>query len=176
MKKIGLAALGIVVTLVVLVNGVSAENMGVFPIHQNIPYAENFATYTVRIYDISQISEHTINATIKVWGSGADTDLLFKFENSTASSGWLGSGDDWNWGTPTGSEETIKMYVKAKLTAPQNNNYRFIIQDLSGASESAGATVAGSSIPEFPTIAIPTSIALLFVVFYWRKRGGNNRK
>lgn len=178
MEKIGLVAFGIGVAFVVLVSGVSAENMNIDPSYQQIPYADEFATYDVRVYDIQKPGEHTIKASIKVWGSGgSNTDLQFKFTNSAGvSSVWLESEDTWEWGTPTGNEETIKMHVRATSGAPENNEYRLFVEDMSGASESAAATIIGHSIPEFTTLAVPVGIALLFAMLYFRKRGGEGEK
>ena len=176
MEKVGLVAFGIGIALVVLVSGVSAENMDIDPSYQQIPYAGEFATYGVRIYDIHQPGEHTIKVSTRAWGLGEKDDLEFKFERGTASSGWLESGNAWNWGTPTENEETIEMHVRAKSGAPENNNYRLFVEDLSGASESAAATVIGHSIPEFTTLAVPVGIALLFAMLYFRKRGGEREK
>jgi hypothetical protein len=159
------------------VSGVSAENMDIDPSYQQIPYADEFATYYVKIYSIQEAGiEHTIEVNMRVWGSGRKDDLEFQFTNSAGvSSAWLESGGKWNWGVPTGNEETIKMRVRAKLGAPENNNYRFFVRDLSGAGESAGATVIGNSIPEFTTVAVPVGIALLFAMLYFRKGGGDRK-
>jgi len=163
----------------ILVGMASAESMGVSPKNLTILYAPEFATYTVSITGISNTSaSHNISATIKgAEPPGTTTDLEFSFSNPTtgASSGWMESGGIWNWGTPSGDSQTLYMHVRAKSTAPQGNGYLLLIEDkggdLFGATEEAGATTVGYSIPEFTTVAIPLGIALLFAVLFFKRKG-----
>lgn len=86
----------------------------------------------------------------------------------------MGSSEKWNWGTPSGDSQTLYMHVRAKLGVPENNGYLLLIEDkggdLYGATETAGATTLGYSIPEFTTVAIPLGIALVFAVLFFRRK------
>jgi len=142
-----------------------------------IPYDPGFVTYSVSVYNITNTTAtHEIKATVTGWGSGSADDLRFRFTNETgASSGWLSSGESWNWGTPqTGRDENLMMDVKAVSSAPPNNEYLIKVNDTggeySGGSEKASGTTMGTSIPEFATIAIPVAIALIGAFFFMRRR------
>jgi len=174
----------IVLMLVGVATAADDESMEIMPKIAEIPYEPNYTTYYITISDIfNTTATHEINATVVGGGAGWSPDhLRFRFTNSSgASSGWLKSGEKWNWGTPgeipashTGSAEMLKMDVQALSSAPLGCNYTIEVWDvggmLTGIRETASGTVIGKTIPEFATIAIPLCIALLCALFFMRKQ------
>lgn len=172
----------IVLMLVGVATAADDESMEIMPKIAEIPYEPNYTTYYITISDIiNTTATHEINATVVGGGAGWSPDYLrFRFTNSSgASSGWLKSGEKWNWGTPspashTGSVEMLKMDVQALSSAPLGCNYTIEVWDvggmLPGIRETASGTVVGKTIPEFATIAIPLWIALLCALFFMRKQ------
>jgi len=154
------------------------ELIDIEPSSAIILYDPEFVTYSVDVYNITNTTAtHEINATVIGWGSGSADDLRFRFTNETgASSGWLSSGESWNWGTPQSGPnyEKLTMDVKAVSSAPPNNEYLIEVNDIggeySGGSEKASGTTMGTSIPEFATVAIPVAIALIGAFFFMRRR------
>jgi len=180
MKKAWVMGLWLVI-VVMAIGTVSAgdELISISPDSQTILYDPDHVTYDIKVYKILNTSAtHEIKATVTGWGSGSADDLRFRFTNETgASSGWLSSGESWNWGTPqTGRDENLSMDVKAVSGAPPNNAYLIEVKDkggmIAGASESASGTTTGTSIPEFTTIAIPVGIALLSAMFFLNRAKG----
>ena len=163
-------------------NPAAPENIIVRPSHQIIPYSPNFVVYTVKVTDILNQGNHTINASLYNLCSGCSTgDLLFKFETISGSghniiwlngsSGWIGHGVNWEWGNTSGNDawQKLKLYVKAKAGAPQNALYNFTVWD-NGVGEHAHGTTTGTTIPEFPLgIAIPAAISLGIIFLLFRR-------
>ena len=68
------------------------------------------------------------------------------------------------------SEVDLTVYVKA-ATGTENNVYEIKFIDVqSGNSDEARATVYGTAIPEFATLAIPMAIAILSGLFFLNHR------
>jgi len=132
----------------------------------------------VQVYDIEDLTAtHQIKATTNGWGAGTSADLEYKFTNEAGgTSNWIASGTSWDWGLPsTGNDEWLTLEIRAKTSAPPNNDYSFEVYDdggtlNSGGAETASGTTTGISIPEFATIAIPAVAILgLFLFFNQRK-------
>ena len=83
----------------------NAESLVVSPGNQTVPYGPDFATYTLHITGIvNTTASHNISTTIYTNPPGSSADIEFRFENpkTGAYSGWMISGEKWNWGTPGG--------------------------------------------------------------------------
>jgi len=103
--RIALLFVSIIVLMLVGVATAGNESMEIMPKIAEIPYEPNYTTYYITISDIiNTTATHEINATVVGGGAGWSPDhLRFRFTNSSgASSGWLKSGEKWNWGTPGG--------------------------------------------------------------------------
>lgn len=160
------------------------ENVDVTPSWQQIPYDPSYAVYDVNVTDIKYSGNHTINASIYNAHAGSTSDLEFKFEidgagykvvwQNTSGSGWIGHGVNWEWGNTSGTPsdnawQKLKLYVRAKASAPQNNLYDFEVKD-NGVGEYASGTTSGTTIPEFPLgIAIPAAISLGIIFLLFRR-------
>lgn len=170
-------ALFLVFAALMLSECANAESLVVSPGNQTVPYEPDFATYTLHITGIvNTTASHNISTTIYTNPPGSSKDIEFRFENprTGAYSEWMISGEKWNWGTPFGDAQILKMYVRAKSSAPRNHGYTLWIEDrggdIYGATEFAVATSVGETIPEFQAIAIPLGISLFLALFFFRKK------
>jgi len=184
MRRVAKPALFLVFAALMLSECANAESLVVSPGNQTVPYVPDFATYTLHITGIvNTTASHNISTTIYTNPPGSSKDIEFRFENpqTGAYSGWMMSGEKWNWGTPFGDAQILKMYVRAKSSAPRNHGYTLWIEDrggdIYGATEFAVATSVGETIPEFQAIAIPLSISLFLALLFFRKKteGGDRR-
>ena len=123
-------------------------------------------TVTLNAFD-DMANPHNITSTI-IDPTGSN-DLQFEFVWSGTSSGWLESGDSYNWGPPLGSSDSIMMNVKAKTATLTDQTYRFKVEDSDGGWGESSATTKADTIPEFATLAIPV-VALLGLVLYMRRK------
>ena len=176
----------------ILVGMASAEEVDIDPVHQTIPYSPNDITYEVNVSDITDTDPHSISATIfRPEGNEWQNDLEFYFTykdeagntlpghnvqlNTSDNSGWLSSGSKWHWGDASGSFDDPawqKLILKVRAVpeeAPQGQLYRFSIRDESEEDYACGTT-AGTSIPEFMTIAIPLATTIGIAFFMFRRR------
>ena len=115
---------------------------------------------------ISSINDATAGRTLVVTVvAGTATDLTFKVGNQPATNG----GITYPY-TPTGSTHDIQVEIQVCDTSSSGTEYELYYKDFeSGAGDTASATVYGTSIPEFATIAIPV-VALLGLVLFMRRK------
>ena len=123
--------------------------------------------YKVTLSDVAAL-DHKINVTVDI-GSTA-SDLEFYFTNGTTNSGWIAAGTYYMW-QDSASPQDITMKVRA-VNAPVDalgSEYILTVMadDLPGWT--ASATTATTTIPEFPTIALPIA-AILGLAFIFQRR------
>ncbi|MDD5616171.1 MAG: PEF-CTERM sorting domain-containing protein [Candidatus Methanoperedens sp.] len=158
------------------------ESVVVSPADQDLQPSQSlpggsFATYNIAvsliIANVSSGNTHTINATTTgVVGGGTTADLMYRFHFGALSSTWLSSGVSWTWTDSKGTSDSLTVDVMDTGSA-LNTKYQFKVYDIyttnTGLSDDARATVYGTSIPEFATVAIPIA-AVLGLVFFFQQR------
>jgi hypothetical protein len=148
--------------------------------------APAFTTYTMIISDIgteSIANLHTIHSTTTgiVYGTGTTSDLYYRFHYGASSSGWLFTGQAWTWtdtactGTPCLPNRITKTLTVDVLDAGTalNTEYQFKIYDqyqYVSLIDDAMGTVYGTSIPEFPTVALPVAAVIGLVFLFQNKK------
>lgn len=167
-----------VIAIVAVCSIGSAEWMEISPPNNIIPIdGTPSSNYTITLHNITKSDTHSIRAYITSLPMGGSlSDLQFKFFNSTSNSSWLSHKQSWNWGDPSltipPNEYTLNLQVRANpsSTPPPNAEYIFAIIDSSGAGEHAAGTTSGTTIPEFPSVALAIAITLgIGLIMYRRK-------
>ena len=111
------------------------------------------------IHDLTQ--ERTMVITVE---SGTATDLTFK-----VGGGEQVGGINYAY-TPSATPHNIPVEVKVIDTAKVGTEYEIFYEDAkTGAGDKASATVYGTAIPEFATLAIPV-VALLGLALFMRRK------
>lgn len=111
---------------------------------------------------------HTVEASVT---TGTASDLEFRFLDSQGGdSGWIAAGAQHTWSdAATAQAMTMKVRAISTPTDPQGTVYSFTVIADTTASQSASASTTSTSIPEFPTIALPIA-AILGLAFYFQRR------
>ena len=181
MKKIILIA----IALIAMMGAATAEQINVYEpgtgaAVTNIPLVPGATTPIVKDLVVSACLgdgsstpiTHTIEYTaVPMAGSptsATNNDIVVKFQE-TPSSSWINPGT-WTQSGGVGDSAQLGISFSAIGTAPVGTSYLLTIKDSAGGTDFTGTlTLTSTTIPEFPTIALPVA-AILGLAFIFQRR------
>jgi len=122
----------------------------------------------IDISDITATGAHTMTATVYGIGSSDPNNVeLYIVHPSVPSNSLTQSGSvTFIWTPDDSPDDTLELWIKSKTGTPMGEEYSIIIEDSATSPITITAvTNQGTSIPEFPIIALPIAAILGFMFF-----------
>jgi hypothetical protein len=145
----------------------------------------SFSTFDLKCWDFDAAGTpsapivHTLTDNVLVMSHGSGTadpsNIVIEYLEIDPTSTTQGSEPyNWNQEDPIGpaEEEILKLYLKAGTSSPPGALYSIQVQDYNGVTQTVQVTIKTTTVPEFPTIALPIAavLGLMFIISSRKKK------